>query len=95
MSDLHAILSHELGLCGHPLLLKLLPLPHKRILLLLLLLPSLKSNPLLLHMLLHWHTDGAGYALALLVVFQQLPRSYTPAGQTDSCSEMRRSMAHD
>ena len=67
--------SHELRLRVHPLMLQLLPLPHEVLLLHL----ALGLQPLRLHMLLHRHTDSAGGALALLVMFEQLPRRYAPA----------------
>lgn len=59
----------------HPVRLHVLPLPCHQLLLLL----ALGCQPLLLHMLLHRYTDGAGNALALLVMLQQLARSNTPA----------------
>ena len=71
----HASLRQGLPLRVHPVWLHVLPLPGEQFLLLL----ALGCQPLLLHMLLHRHTDGAGRALALLVMLQQLTRSNTPA----------------
>lgn len=69
----------------HPIWPHVLPLPRHHLLLLLF---ALGRQPLLLHMLLHRHTDGAGGALALLVMLQQLSGSNTPAevgGTSTSC----------
>lgn len=69
----------------HPIWPHVLPLPCHQLLLLLF---ALGRQPLLLHVLLHRNTDGAGGALALLVMLQQLSGSHTPAkvgGTSKSC----------
>lgn len=72
----HAILRQRLPLWMHPVWRHMLPGPRHHLLLLLF---ALGRQPLLLHMLLHRDTDGAGGALALLMMLQELTRSNTPA----------------